>query len=211
MGNGEESVHASIARDALYKETNGILAISQLIKHFELTNVGGKTYELNTEFHSASLEAEHDPDTLYYKLVELQRELKNLGETIVELEDTRRLVSELEKEYPTEVALYRNSRNIGQDMSVETIRIMIQHTYKMKCKEKSIGAALKCTYCYKKGHKETECRSKYPLINKGKPSCTNCSKIGHSQENCWYKNDSRQKKSYKLPNRNGTMRREPRC
>ncbi len=72
MGNGEESVHASIARDALYKEKNGILAISQLIEHFELTNVGGKTYELNAEFHSASLEAEQDPDTLNYKLVELQ-------------------------------------------------------------------------------------------------------------------------------------------
>ncbi len=211
MGNGEESVHASIARDAFYKGRNGILAVSQLIKHFELTNVGGKTDELSAEFHSASLEVEQDPDTLYYKLVELQRQLKNLGETVPELEVTRRLVSELEKEYPMEIALYRNSRNIGQDMSLEKFRLMIQHAYKMKCKEKSIGAALKCAYCYRKGHKETECRNKPPSLNKGKPRCTNCSKIGHSQEDCWHKNHSYQKKNYRVPNKNETMRREPRC
>ncbi len=77
-----------------------------------------------------------------------------------------------------EIALYRNSRNIGQDMSLEKLCLMIRHAYKMRCKEAPLGAALKCTFCFKEGHTESECRNRHLGLNKDKLRCTYCSRTG---------------------------------
>ncbi len=97
--NGEEGMQSSIVREAFHNGRNGIEAVSQLMKHFELTNMGCKIYERIAEFHTTSLGPGEDPDAVCYKLQDLSRQANALGEKLSEIDIARRLTVMMEEEY----------------------------------------------------------------------------------------------------------------
>ncbi len=133
----EEGTQSSIVQEAFYNGRDGIGAVAQLVKHFELTDVGCKADELVAEFHATYLQPNGDPDAVYYKLQDLRRQLCTLGEHLNETDVTRRLVVTLGEEYLMEVALYRTSGMSGERMSLQQFRTLIQHAYKRRTKNQT--------------------------------------------------------------------------
>ncbi len=166
----EEGTQNSIVQKAFYKGRGGIGAVAQLMKHFELTDVGCKADELVAEFHATCLQPNGDPDAVYYKLQDLHRQLCTLGEHLNETDVTRRLVVTLGEEYPMEVALYRTLGMSGERMSLQRFRTLIQHTYKRKTKNQThektehngFVAIATCDHSRRQGHEAGECWAKYP-------------------------------------------------
>ncbi len=194
----------ALLESGLEDDEDGVAMLVRLVKHFEYTTKELRIQELYSKWTHEALQPGEHPSLLHTRLLNVQRQLNTLGESLTQASMNKIFVSAVQgdgKLYESVIDGYERGMVMGQPQTIEQLLeiLAIKHrrsheSYKNPNNVMTgLYAKEYCTHCDRKGHKEESCWEKHPESrpNKGKTRkkkgnivCFKCNKVGHIKKEC---------------------------